>query len=342
MVARGSHHACAEGRVLKGDFIAAPESAGIYIDLLIAAMRNRLLFVCLTLALLLSPQLAGAQFTEAHNYDNTPTGVNQVELAYAYTHANASIDASLIITGAKFNVNQGSISYTRYFGFVRRLVWAEASVPLAGLGGSVSGTMAQGSTTGTGDSSYTLAMLLKDGSALSVEQFADYKPTTTVGISLTISAPTGQYNPNKLLNLGSDRWSFKPEIALSHPFGPQQKWQLDAYANAYFFTNNTSYHGAEILRQEPLPAIEGHISYSLINSLWASLDTRYSFHGSTLVDGVNQNNSQQNFILGTELNVSLNRRNSLVFEFGKALVHQNGPALTAFAVKYSFTWGKGY
>jgi hypothetical protein len=227
-------------------------------------------------------------------------------------------------------------------GFVHRLVWVEASVPLAGLGGSVSGTIIQGSTTGVGDSSYTLAMLLKGGAAISVEQFADYKPTTTVGISLTISAPTGPYNPNQLLNLGSDRWSFKPEIALSHPFGPEQKWQLDAYGNAYFFTDNTSYHGVEILRQQPLPGIEGHISYSLINSLWASLDTRYSFRGSTLVNGVNQNNAQQNFILGSEVNLSLSPRNSVVFEFEKALVHKNGPALTGFAVKYNFTWGKGY
>jgi len=171
-----------------------------------------------------------------------------------------------------------------------------------------------------------LATLLKGGPALSVEQFAGYKPTTTVGISLTISAPTGQYNPNKLLNLGSDRWSFKPEIALSHPFGPEQKWQLDSYANAYFFTDNTSCHGAQILRQEPLPGIEGYISYSFINSLWASLDTRFSFRGSTVVAGVNQNNSQQNFSLGSEANVSLNSGNSFVFEFAKTLAHQNGPA----------------
>jgi hypothetical protein len=304
-------------------------------------MRKWLLFACLVLAFLRSPHRVYAQFTEAHNYDNTPIGINQFELAYAYAHGNASIDTSLVIPGAKFNLNQGSISYTQYFGFVRRLVWVEASVPLAGLAGSVNGTIVQGSTTGVGDSSYTLAMLLKGGQALSVEQFADYKPTTRVGISLTISAPTGQYNPNNLLNLGSDRWSFKPEIALSHPFGPEQKWQLDAYANAYFYTDNTSYRGREILRQEPLPGLEGHISYSFNDSLWASLDTRYSFRGTTSVNGENQNNSRQNFILGSEVNVSLNRQSSLVFEFDKALVHNNGPALTGFAVKYNFTWGKG-
>jgi hypothetical protein len=44
----------------------------------------------------------------------------------------------------------------------------------------------------------------------------------------------------------------------------------------------------------------------------------------------------------SEVNVSLNPRNSLVFELAKALVHQNGPALAGFAVTYNYTWGKGY
>jgi hypothetical protein len=74
-----------------------------------------------------------------------------------------------------------------------------------------------------------------------VAQFAIYKPTTTVGVSLTIIAPTGLYNAHKVLNLGSDRWLFKSEFAVSHPFGSEQKWEFDAYANADFYTDNTSY-----------------------------------------------------------------------------------------------------
>jgi hypothetical protein len=299
-------------------------------------------FLCFTLAVLCSADSASAQFTEAHNYDNTPVGVNQLELSYAYVRANASLDTSLIVAGANFNVNQGNISYTRYLGFVHHLVWVQASVPLASLSGSVSGTNIHGSVTGTGDSSYTVSALLKGGPALTVEQFADYRPITTVGMSLTISAPTGQYNSSKLLNLSSDRWSFKPEIALSHPFGTEHRWQCDAYANASFFTDNRSYHGVEILRQQPLPGIEGHVSYSFTNNLWASFDTRYSFRGVTLVDGMDQNNTQQNFVLGSEVNVSLNGRNSLSFQFAKAVIHQNGPAETGIAVKYNFAWGKSY
>lgn len=283
-----------------------------------------------------------AQFTEAHNYDNTPVGTNQIEVAYAYARANASVDTSLIVTGASFDLHQGTITYTRYFGLLQHLFWVQGSVPFAGLSGSIRGTKIQGSIIGTGDSSYTISGLLKGGPALRIEDFSNYKPTTTIGVSLAIGAPTGTYNPNKLLNLGSDRWSFRPEISISYPFGQDQKWQCDLYGQAYFFTDNTSYHGRQILRQDPLPGIEGHLSYSFTDSLWVSFDGLYSFRGETVLNGESQNNPQDNFTLGGEANFSINSRNSLVFQFSRAIVHQNGPNFTGVAVKYTYTWGRGY
>ena len=305
-------------------------------------MYKRLLFTCLALAVAHVPDQVCAQFTDPRTYVNAPVGINQMELSYTHVHANASVDTSLIIAGAKLNLNQGIIDYTRYFGLLHRLTWVEVSVPVAGLSGSITGTNINGSVTGAGDSSYQLATLLKGGPALSVKEFENYKPSTTLGVSLTVTAPTGSYHSSKILNLGSDRWSFKPEIALSHPFGPEQKWEFDTHANVYFYTDNTSYHGTEVLRQQPLPGFEGHISYSFTDKLWASLDTRYSFRGSTLVNGAPQDNPQQNFILGSEMNLALNPKNSLIFEFAKALIHRNGPAVVGFSVKYDYTWGKDY
>lgn len=305
-------------------------------------MNKRLLFPWFVLAALLIPHAACAQFANPRAYDNTPVGTNQLELRYAYVHSNASIDSALVVAGANLRLDQGTIDYTRYLGLLHRLMWVEAALPVAGLSGSITGTNIQGSTIGVGDSSYQLAMLLKGGPALTVAQFESYKPTTSLGASLSITAPTGLYHSDRILNLGSHRWSFKPEIALTHPFGPEQKWEFDAYANVYFYTDNVSYHGSEILGQRPLAGLEGHISYSFNDSVWVSLDTRYSLHGTTFLNGVTQNNAQRNFILGSEMNISLNPRNSLVFEFAKALVHDNGPALVGFSVKYDFTWGKVY
>jgi hypothetical protein len=305
-------------------------------------MKRRLLLTWCALSILHGPAQARAQFTDAHTYDNSPVGLNVLEFSYAFVHGDASIDTSLVVSGANLNLNQGTLDYTRYFGLFHRLGWVEAGVPVAHLSGSITGTNIRGSNGGAGDSSYAVGMLLKGGPALSVAQFDSYQPTTIVGVSLTVSAPTGHYSPDKILNLGSDRWSFKPELALSHPFGRDQKWQLDAYANAYLFTDNVSYHGHEILRQEPLPGLEGHISYSFNERVWASFDTRYSFRGTTFVDGVDQNNAQHNLAVGSEMNVSIDSRHSVLVEFAKTVVHENSPAVVGLSVKYDYTWGKGY
>ena len=111
-------------------------------------MNKRLLFASLVLSVLYVPVRACAQFTVAHTYDIIPVGINQLELSYTYVHANASIDTSLIITGAKLNLNQGTISYTRYFGLAHRTAWVTAGVPFAGLSGVVTGTNISGSTNG--------------------------------------------------------------------------------------------------------------------------------------------------------------------------------------------------
>ena len=303
---------------------------------------RRLVLVCSTIAVLGLSQPACAQFTDPRNYENFPVGVNLLELAYSYARANSSIDPAIVIAGAKLNLNQTSLGYTRYFSFFHRMAWIEPSVPIAVLNGSISGTNVNGSVAGAGDSSYGFATLLKGGAALSVEEFTNYKPTTTVGVSVAVTAPTGLYDPNKVLNLGSDRWSFKPEVAVSYPFGPEQKWAFDGYANSYFYTANASYRRVEILRQQPLPGFEGHLSYLFLDSVLVSLDARCSFRGDTSVNGVSQNDSQSNFILGSEVIIELNARNSLSVTLAKAVVHQNGPDVTGISVKYDYLWGKGY
>jgi hypothetical protein len=285
---------------------------------------------------------ASAQFSDPRKYQNFPVGVNQIEVTYAYVRANSSLDPSLVIADAKLHLNQGAVSYTRYFSFFRRMAWITPTLPMAGINGTISGTKLNGSTAGLGDSSFEFAVLVKGGRALRPEEFANYKPTTSVGIDVAVTAPTGSYSADKILNLGADRWAFRPEIAVSYPFGREQKWTLDGYANSYFYTDNTSYHGAQILRQEPLPAIEGHLSYTFLESLSASLDTRYSFRGDTVVNGVSQNNSQNNLILGTEVIFSPNARHSITVVLEKAAVHKNSPSVSGVSLRYDYFWGRGY
>ena len=286
------------------------------------------------------PGVLCAQFTDPRTYTPGPVGVNDLEFDYTYARQNASIDTSLVVGSENLELNKGDLSYTHNFGLLGHFAWVNATVPYASLSGYVAESNISGSSTGLGDSSFELAGLLRGGEALSAAELARHERTTSVGVSLTVSVPTGEYNPDKVLNLGTNRWSFKPEVGIAYPFGPEQKWEVDGYVNALFFTDNTAYRGIEVLRQEPLPGLEAHISYTFTPSFWASLDTRYAFRGQTSVDGVAQNNSQENLIVGTEAHWLPDSHNSVGLVLAKALVHTNAPNYTGVVVKYAYSWGK--
>jgi hypothetical protein len=293
----------------------------------------------LVLAVGCFPRDLYAQFTDPRTYTVSPVGLNQLEIDYARAHADASLDPSLEVGGAHVDINQELIAYTRNVGLLDYLGWIKATVPFAQLSGSVAGTQLSGSTSGAGDASLELAMLLKGGRALSAAEFSKYEPATTWGAGVTITAPTGKYNPDKLLNLGANRWSFKPEIGVSHPFGPDESWVIDGYVNAYFFTDNTSYRGVEVLRQEPLPGVETHLSHDFTSHFWMSLDLRYAFRGDTAVDGVDQNSTQQSLVVGSEASWSPNERHTFALVFASAVVHKNAPAATGVLIRYTYSWG---
>jgi hypothetical protein len=287
------------------------------------------------------PRALYAQFTDPRTYANSPVGISQLELDYAYLKADASVDTSLVVVDSKLKLNVGTVAYTRDFSLLHHLAWAKASVPLAYLSGSVAGTNIAGSVAGPGDASLELATLLKGGRALGVAEFSNYQPTTTWGVSLLVTAPTGRYDADRLLNLGSDRWSFRPEMALSHPFGRDRRWEVDGYFNVAFYSDNTAYRGREILRQDPLAGVETHISYGFGSNLWASLDARYAFRGDTFVDRVDQQDPQDGVVLGSEAGWSPSSRSSIVLVFAKAVVHKNAPDYTGVVIKLAYSWGQG-
>jgi hypothetical protein len=289
-----------------------------------------------------APDSLDAQFTDPRTYVNSPVGASQLELDYAYLRADASVDTSLVLVDSKLKLNVGAVAYTRDFSFLRHLAWAKASIPMAYVSGSVAGTNIARSVVGPGDASVELATLLMGGRALSVTDFSSYQPTTTWGVSLMVTAPTGRYDADKLLNPGSDRWSLRPEMALSHPFGRDRRWEVDGYFNVAFYSDNAAYRGKEILRQDPLAGLETHISYGFGSSLWASLDARYAFRGDTFVDRVDQQDPQEGVVLGSEVAWSPSSRSSITLVFARAVVHKNAPNYTGLAMKLAYSWGQGH
>jgi hypothetical protein len=141
-----------------------------------------------------------------------------------------------------------------------------------------------------------LSMILSGSPPMRPADFARAPRRTILGTSLTVAPPTGQYDAAKLINLGSHRWAFKPEIGLSHPIG---QWTFDTYAGVWFFTeNDTFYPGLSTRHQNPILAIQGHASYTFRRRSWLAINGTWFTGGRTSIDGVEKADLQRNTRLG--------------------------------------------
>jgi hypothetical protein len=117
-------------------------------------------------------------------------------------------------------------------------------------------------------------------------QFVKWKQRTIVGLSLKIVAPTGQYDPTKLINWGINRWAFKPELGYSRRWG---HWIFDGYGGAWFYTTNPSFYSIPVpvpQTQAPVGSLESHLSYDFSKlRAWVSLDGNFWWGGITSLNG---------------------------------------------------------
>jgi len=161
---------------------------------------------------------------------------------------------------------------------------------------------------GLADPSLKLAVNLTSAPALSLSEFASYKQRTIVGASLQVTAPVGQYDPAKPVNIGTNRWSLKPEIGVSHTLG---HWMLEAALGTTFFTDNDEYLGNKTREQAPLYATQLHVVYNFRFGMWAALDGTYYTGGRTTVDGQKRDDLQGNWRWGATFALPVNRYNSV-------------------------------
>jgi hypothetical protein len=147
--------------------------------------------------------------------------------------------------------------------------------------------------------------------------------------------------PEKLINLGTSRWAFKPELAISQPFG--KRWIIDVYAGLWLFTKNDSYYpGSSVRTQNPLGSFQGHISYNIQPLMWAALDMTFYTGGNSEIDGVPNHDRQSNSRIGATMVLPVGKRNSLKFAFSTGAIIRSGADFSTFSVGWQTTFfGKG-
>jgi len=280
---------------------------------------------------------ASAQELEPRAYSRAPAGTQFVVLSYAYQSGDVLVDSSLPLRDVSVRLNVASLGYGRTFGLAGRQ--ANASVLVPYVRGRVSGTVFEEqrevTRSGLGDARARFSMNLIGSPALSPKEFAAYKPGTLLGASLTVIAPTGQYDPRRLVNLGSNRWSFKPEAGVSKPFG---RWTLELAGGLWLFTPNKNFFGGVRREQKPLTSLQAHVIYTLRQRMWLALDANYYSGGRTVVGGALKADAQSNSRFGATFSYPLNRRQSLKVAWAKGLTARFGGNMNTVAAGWQCTW----
>ena len=307
-----------------------------------SALNNLLrcvaLWIVATVSLVTS---AKAQDAEPRAYTNTPVGLNFLIAGYLNSQGKIAFDPSLSIADAKFQQHTGALAYVRSLDVGGKSAKFDVILPYSSFSanGVVDGQARTREMSGPGDPRFRFSINLLGAPAVSVKEFAAYRQDLIVGVSVQVSAPLGQYDNSKLLNLGNNRWSFRPELGISKAWGP---WTVEVAPSVTFFTDNTDFYYGSLFAQAPIYLLRGHIMYNFQSGAWVSLDGSYFSGGRTVVNGVRGSNEQENTRAGVTLALPVDRHNSVKLNVSTGITTRTGSEFSVIGVAWQYRWGDGY
>lgn len=277
-----------------------------------------------------------SQDLEPRVYANVPKKLNVVAIGYAYMDGSVLTDPSLPISDFTIQSHNLAATYVRTFGLANKLARVQVALPYTFMDGSanVNGESITGSRTGFADMKVRFGINLLGSPALDKSEFRNYEQKTILGLSFVTSILTGKYYTDKRVNIGTNRWGFKPEVGISQRFS---HFYAEVYGGIWFYTDNNDFVGKK-LEQKPTGSLQAHASYYFKNNMWLGFNTNWFFGGKTVTDGVSDASSIDNWRVGGTFSAPIAKGQSLRFQYHIGAYTNNGLnyyALTA-AYQYSF------
>ncbi len=294
----------------------------------------------LAIGVIMYPGSAHAQSMEPRAYSNAPVGMNFLIMGYAYQHGDVLLDPSLPVTDVHAKIYSVLADYTRSLD-----VWGKSGkidfiVPYAWISatGKVNEEGRSRKVSGFGDPGVRFSVNLYGAPALSLEEFRNYRQDTILGVSLMVTMPLGQYDSSRLVNIGANRWSFKPEVGISKALG---RFTLEAIGGVTFFTKNDDFFGGTTREQDPIYSLQGHVIYNFRSGIWVALNGTYYTGGRTIVNGVRGNDLQHNWRVGATLAIPVSVHHSVKLYANTGVQTRAGGDFDMLGIAWQYRWGAG-
>ncbi len=267
---------------------------------------------CLSLLLaVVAVPTAFAQELEPRRWAHLPVDTNFLGVAYAYTEGDIVFDPVLRIEDARMKLDTWALKYIRTFELFERSARVDVNLGYqeGRWSGLLDGAPASVSRSGPTDSVVRFAVNLRGAPPLKGREYAAYRASTEVetivGAALAVHLPTGEYLEDKFINIGSNRYTIRPQLGIVHARG---NWLMETTASVWLYTDNDSFFDGSRLEQDPLYALQGHLSYTFPSRVWADAGVGYGFGSRSTINGVANNDRRENLVVALNLGYALSRR----------------------------------
>ena len=303
-------------------------------------MLTRISVILLAISLAVMAPGAATQELEPRTYSNVPVGLNFLIAGYAYVTGGVLGDASIPLESSSVESHVAVLAYARALNVWGKSGKFDVILPHAWASGSAEfqGQPRERDVSGFGDPRLRFAVNFFGAPALSLEEFAEYEQDLIVGASLQVTVPVGQYDADKLLNTGTNRWSIKPELGISKALGPLT---LELAAGATFYTDNDDFLGGQTRSQDPLYSVQGHAIYNFRSGIWIAVDGTYYTGGRSTIGGVENDDFQSNTRVGLTVAFPVDRNNSVKVYASSGVSARTGSDFDSAGLAWQYRWGGG-
>lgn len=272
-------------------------------------------------------------------YWPAPKGTKVFVTGYAYSYGDVLVDRSLPISGVDSRINSGVLAYMQTLGLWGRSTNLLVELPYTWgkTKGFLFGTPAKRDFAGGGDLGITLTVNLLGAPSMTREDFLKYRanPQLILAASLKIIAPTGNYDEDRLINVGANRWATRAQLGSIIPLRPA--WLLELSASVWFFGDDDEYLTGK-RDQAPIYAAQVHLIKRLRPGLWASLDLSAFRGGRQTIERVRLDDVQRNAKIGATMVVPFLQRHAIKFSYATGAVTKHGNDFNQFLLSYQMVF----
>lgn len=297
---------------------------------------NSSFYKLLVLPLLFFPLTGLAQELSPRIHWPAPVGTQVATIGYSYTSGDVIPDRSLPITGVDSKIHAMHFGYRKTLGFLGRTTNLIVEIPY--IDGNTKGEhqeigILQRNYQGAGDLGATLSINLIGAPAMTGQEFQKIRenPGSFLGASLKLVAPTGKYNPKRLINVGANRWAMKTE--LGYIASLNQRWLLEMSLGAWFFADNNDFLGVT-KKQKPVVTVQGHLIHRFKPGFWMSLDVNYYEGGRSTIGKLSLNDLQRDSKIGMTLVFPFAGKHAIKLNLSKGSISDSQEDFTSFSLSH--------